>query len=787
MRALDRKLLREVGRLRGQIATIALVLASGLVSFLSLRGTYDGIRAARDAYYDRHRFAHVFASLERAPEHVARRIEALPGVAAAETRVVREVALPIEGMPRSASGLLVSLPDSGAPATNALALRQGRLPEPGREGEVVLLESFAGAHGLGPGHTVPAVLGGKLRQLRVVGVALSPEYVYAIRPGALADDPKRYAIVWMSRGPLAAAYQLDGAFNEVSLRLQPGASEAAVLSAVDRLLAPYGGVGAVGRRDQPSAKILEAELGQLAVLSSMVPLVFLLVAAFLVNLVLGRLIRIQRGEIAALKAIGYTNGELRRHYLGLVAIVLLPGTLLGTLGGAVLGDLVMDLYASVFRIPDLGFRLSGRLLALGALLSAAGAVSGALLAVRAAVSLPPAEAMRPPAPARYRRGLLERLGLAGLAGPTLMMIVREVERRPLHTALSSLGIAGAVALMILGRFGIDSLDAYLEGTLRREQRHDLAVGFVRPVSPRAVRELASIPGVRLVEPLRAVPARIRHGHRARETVLTGLPPGSTLRRLVDRAGGVAPLPAGGLVLEQQLATVLGLRVGDRAEVELREGSRAVTRPVVVGLHDGSVGLFAYAPQDLLAALAGDAGALTSALLLVDPRALPAVLERLRRSPEVADVTDLRADIERLRDMNLSMMNVWTAVSILLSASIIFGVVYNNARIAMAARSRDLATLRVLGLDRREISVILIGGLAIEVALAVPVGLWLGVRWASFFMQSVDQELFRWSVSVAPSTFLLATAATLLAAALSALWVRRSLDRLDLIAVLKTRE
>ena len=784
--ALNRKLLREVLRLKGQVLTIALVLASGMSSFIGMRGTYEALERAREAYYDRYRFAQVFATLERAPASLSRRIETLPGVALLDTRISEQVTLPIQGMPRPAYGRLLSLPASGR-GLNALALRGGRLPHADSDAEVAVLESFANAHGLRPGDELPAVLNGRLHQLRVVGTVLSPEFVYAIRPGAIVNDPQRYAVLWMSRSALESAFRLENAFNDVSLRLQPGASEAEVLASLDRVLAPYGGDGARPRRRQISDQMLTTELGQLATLGGMVPLVFLAVAAFLINLVLSRLISLQRPEIATLKAIGYSNREISWHYLGLVTIVLAPSAVLGLLGGLALGHLVLGIYGSIFGFPDLAFGNSLSLLASALLASAAAATFGALFAVRAATKLPPAEAMRPPAPARYRRGLVERLGLAALAGPSGLMVWREVQRRPLRTLLSSLGIAGAVALLVLGRFGLDSLDHYLEHTLEREQRQDLTVVFAHPVSQRVTGQLARIPGVLTAEGVRSVPVRARHQQRNRDSVLIGLPDGATLRQLVQRDGRVAPLAADGVLLTTALAAILGVGVGDRLELELREGERRTVRPVVAGLVDESVGLSIYVRSQVLAQLEGDERVISSVYLTVLPAFLPALEKRLRDSPQVIDVSDLRADIQRLRDMNSSVMDIWTLISITLAASVILGVVYNNARIALAARSRDLASLRVLGFSRAEISKILIGGLAIEVALAIPIGLWLGRRWGELFMGSVDQEMFRWVVVVAPSTYAMASFVALLAATASALWVRRSLDHLDLIAVLKTRE
>lgn len=784
---LTRKLLRETRRLLGQIATIALVLAGGITCFISLRGTYLSLEDARARYYEDRRFADVFARAERAPESLAARIEMLPSVEIVDTRIAEDVMLPLEGMRRPAYGRLVSVPHGREPGTNALHLRRGRLPERGRD-EAVVLESFAIAHGIGPGAVLPVVINGKLRDVRVVGVALSPEFVFAIRPGALADDPKRYAVLWMDRSVLAAAFQLEGAFNELTLRLQPGASEAPVRAAIDRILAPYGGTGAVGRDGQISHRVLEQELSQLAALAGMVPIVFLAVAAFLINMVLGRLIRLQRPEIATLKAVGYTNGEIGRHYLGLVTVVLLPGGMVGVACGVWLGRVVLGLYTQAFRFPVLEFQLSGSLVASALGASTVAAVLGALGAVRNAVKLPPAEAMRPPAPARYRRGLLERLRLGALFGPSGMMVLREIQRRPLRTLLSSLGIAGAVALIILGRFGWDSVTAYFEGTFRREQRHDLAVAFGKPAAPRVVGQLARMPGVVTAEGIRAVPVRVRHEHRSRDSVLMGLPEHATLRRLITRGGGYeVTVPEDGVLVTRTLGELLGLKVGDRPALEVREGERRTLRPVIVGFIDESIGLQVYGRADLVASLQGDEGAISSAVLKVDRENMADIEAALRRSPHVIDVSDAKADMERLFDMNASIINVWTFISILLASSVVFGVVYNNARISLAARARDLASLRVLGFSRREISSILLWGLAIEVLIAVPLGLWFGRYWSQQFMATVDQETFRWQVVIAPRTYALAVAVTALGAAASALLVRRKLDHLDLVSVLKARE
>ncbi|HTV24895.1 MAG TPA: FtsX-like permease family protein [Polyangiaceae bacterium] len=784
---LERKLFRELLQLKGQILTIALVVGSGITSFAALRGTYESLEASRSRYYDDRRFAHVFANAKRAPTDVARQVEALPGVAVVETRTTGEITLPVESLRRPAYGRLLSIPSGHEPATNAPHLRRGRWPERGAPDEVAVLESFAEAHGLAPGDRLDAVIEGRLRTLRITGVALSPEFVFAIRPGALAHDPKRYAVLWMERGAAASALGLEGAFNELSVRLEPGASEDEVKAGIDRLLAAHGGFGAFGRKDQISHRILSQELSQLHTLATMVPLIFLAVTVFLVNLVLGRLVHLQRTEIATLKAIGYSNRTLFAHYCSLVAAVVLPGGALGIIGGHALGSRVLALYERAFRFPTLEFRLSAAVVLIGLFASAGAALVGALGAVWSAAQLPPAVAMRPPAPAAYRQSRLDRWRMSALLSQSGRMVLREIQRRPLRSLLSALGMAGAAALLILGRFAWDSLLHYFDDTFLREQRQDLQVVFTKPLPPRAVGELGAWRGVRRAEGVRSVAVRARHEQRWRETVMIAIAPDATLRRLVSKAGAIAAAPRDGVVVSEALAQVLGFDIGDSLELLLREGERRTVSVPVVGTLDDAVGLGVYAPTELIASLERDAGAVSSVLLDVEPDAIASIEARLRQSPAVLDVSDVRDDMNRLLDMNAQVMDVWTAVSVLLAASVVFGVVYNNARITAAARSRELASLRVLGFTRREVSAILLYSLVIEVAVAIPVGLWLGGVWARWFMRSIDRESFRWQVVIAPETYLMVVVVVLTAAAASALWVRRSIDRLDLIGVLKSRE
>jgi putative ABC transport system permease protein len=785
--SLDRKVVRDLRALLGQGITIALVVAAGIAGFLALRATYASLEDSRDAYYDRYRFGHGFAQLERAPEVLARRLESIPGVALAYPRLVEPIRIPLEGVTQSPVGQIVSLPPGGVPPLNGIFLRSGRLPEPGRADEGLLLEAFAERWGFGPGDTIRIVASGALRPVVITGLATSPEFIYPIPAGgAVIPDDERFAVLWMDRGAVAPLFRMEGAFNDLVLRFHPDASERQILAEVDRILEPYGGLGSYGRALQPSNFILNGEFDQLRQFATVVPIIFLGVAAFLLNVVLSRLLHLQRTQIAALKALGYHNREIALHFLKMMSGVVLGGALLGVALGGWLGGATTRLYGAFFSFPVLEFRLGWEGPLLGILIALLAGGVGTFSALRKILKLSPAEAMSPEPPARYRPNVLERLGVGRLVGPAGRMVLREVGRRPVRTALSALGIALSLGILIVARYSNDALEFLIEEQFYRAWREEVTVTFAGPVPERAIRELAALPGVDRAEGIRITAARMWMGHRYRDVPLLGYPDEGVLRQLLGQ-DGVHPLPASGVVLTTKLAEVLGLQVGEEVRVTLREGRPGDVHLPVVGLVDEMFGLQGHMRLSELNTLLREAPRVSQALLAVDPQALEGLEARLARMPRVADVGSRSALVGRFREQSAQLLVVMMLILTVFASVIAAGVVYNNARVALSMRERDLASLRVLGFTRREISTILLGEMGVQVALAIPLGVWVGTRLAQGLAGSVDPERYRLPVILSPATYAYAIGIVLLASVLSALLVRRKLDHLDLIGVLKTRE
>ena len=784
MKTLRKKLVRDLWRLRYQCLTIAVLVGCGIASFVAAVAASASMQASRDAFYADARFADVFDHLERAPRPVLDRLRDLPGVAAVDGRVVGNFRLEVDGGSEPVVARFVSLGWPAEQRLNQTKIRAGRAVEPGSTDEIVVSEALAQAWGLGPGTEITAVINERRAKLHIVGIGVSPEFALAIGPTGLTD-PRHFGIVWMDEDALAKATNMAGAFNDVALQLAVGADEKETIRRVDRVLEPYGGLGAFGRADQPSAKLVEQKVAQLARLARTLPAVFLGIALFLLNVLLTRIVGTQREQIATLKALGYRTGELSQHYLEFAVVICGLGVLFG-IGLGVLGaHELLAVYARYFKFPAFIFRFDAWAIVGAAVVAFVAGVGGTMSAVRKAVAIPPAEAMRPEAPPAYHATSLDRWYRA--LPPIARMVLRDAQRRPLRLLLSAGSIALATAIVVAGSVFGDSIGEVLRLQFEVSHREAVTITLDDTRPWRAVRDVAHIPGVVNAEGERAVPVRLRAGPRFRTTAILGLRPDMDLLRLLDVEKRPLVLPPAGLSMSRVLADALGLHAGDEVEIEVLESDRRKLRVPVAALVDDLLGLFAYMDASDLARLLDEPPRVNVVLAAVEAHDIDEVTERLNALPRVASVS--RPDLDRGL-VFAQVADVFTVLSLMLAlfaTAIAVGVVYNNARIALEMRSRDLATMRILGFTRGELAALLLGEQAIQVVLGIAPGLLLGRKIGGLALATIDREMLRIPLSLSPPSYVSAVCVVTFAALASALIVRRRSDRLDLVAVLKARD
>ena len=785
MSPLDRKLLRDLVHLWGQMAAVTLVVTCGIGLFVTLRSMHRYLLETQAGYYEQYRFAEIFVQMKRAPLSVAAGIAALPEIVAAEPRIVVDVLLDVPGLPEPATGRLVSIPRDRPPALNALHLRRGRFLA-GRD-EVLVSEAFAKANHLSIGDTLGAVIHGRWQRLHIVGLALSPEYIYEIRgAGDIFPDNRRFGVIWMAYDDLAAAFDLKGAMNDLALSLAPGASEAGVIAALDRRLARYGSLGAYGREDHVSHRFVTDEITETQVTSLTIPAIFLGVTAFLLHIVMSRLVATQHDQIAVLKAFGYGDAAIGGHYLKLALVPVIVGGAAGSALGLWFAAGLAEVYSRFYQFPVLRYEPDPEILAIAFLIGGGSALFGAWDAARRAMALPPAEAMRPEAPARFRQGGLERLA-GDFASPETRILLRNLERRPWKALLSVLGVALAAAIVVLGWYAWDAIDLMKRVQFYTVQREDVTVVLREPSSAGVRHALSGLPGVLRVEPFRTVAARFRNGHHTYRSALQGLDPGGELRQIVDRDGRRHDLAAEGVLLTARLAERLAVRPGDRLTVEILEGARPVREVVVAGTVDEMIGMSAYLEMPALNRLMHEGETVSGAYLTVDKPFRQELYARLKRLPAVTGVGVRETALKGFESTLSESFRISITTLITFACVISFGVIYNGARIALSERGRELASLRILGFSRTQVASMLLGEQALLTLLALPLGAAIGFGVCALLALRFESDLFRMPLVVSARTYFFAFLTVAASAVASAYAVRRRLDRLDLVEVLKTRE
>jgi putative ABC transport system permease protein len=783
MRTLRHKLRHDLLAHRAQYLAIALVIAIGIATQVASSGLLVSLQDAREDFYLGHRFADVFAPLKRAPESEVARISALPGVHVAQPRIRTAGIISDPRLPEPGTVLLVSWPDQGL---NSVAMRSGRPPEAGSR-ELVVSSAFAEAWRLNPGDRLRMIVNGRMLEPVIVGSGDSPEFVYSIAPGDLLPDYRRHTVAWMDNDSLAALAGMQGAFNDLSLTLEPDASEGDVIAALDRQLAGFGATGAYGRDQQLSDRFIENEFEELNMHATVVPFIFLGSAAFLLHLVLTRRVRREREVIGMLKAFGYDNHVVGLHYLLLGFCVYAIGALAGVALGIWLGNLLASLYVDFFRFPGFRFAIDWGMTAVGLLIAGAAVTTGTLAGLAEAIRLPPAEAMRPPAPPRYGRRLALPPALRRRFGLPERMIIRHLAHAPAKSALTIAGLAIASALVTFSGFQRNAIDFMTRFHFELQDRSDLSLTFIEPAAGRSVQDLLREPGIRAVEPFRTVPVTLRHGHASYRTMLESWEAGSRLRRLLARDGKEVPLPTSGVLVSAQLAAMLGMQAGDRLDVEVMDGRRQRFSLNVAGLLDDYVGVGAYLSIDQLHRLLQEQDAVSGALLAVHSDDRAAVQARLAMLPQVAGISRRDARVESFYETFGQSLLIVAFVFLVIAGTLAFAMVFNAARTVFDERRRELATMRVLGMTRSEAAYILLAELLILTLLAVPGGMVLGYGLAAMLARAMQSELFRLPVILEASSYARATLVLFGAAALSMAWSTWDLAHLDVKEALAARD
>jgi len=787
VRALDRKLARDLWRLKWQAAAITLLIACGVAVMVMAYSAQKALVAAQAQFYQDTRFGDVFIQAKRAPLSLAADLRRLEGVTAVDARIVEAGLMAVPGLDRPAVATVISLPDTPRGGLNSVQLARGRMPDPARADEAVGLSTFLDAAKVRLGDRLTATIAGRAFNFTVVGAVNAPEYVFVPSPESLMPDDAHQGVFWAPRAAVERAAGMSGGFNSVSATLAAGASVPAALMELDRRLSPYGGRNAYARADQISHAFLQAELKELSTSAAIIPPVFLLVAAALVHILIARLVESEREQIGLLKAFGYSDLEASSTYVKLAAAIGLFGALIGAAAGGGFGVAIMDIYHDYFRFPELAPAFSWPSFAAAAAASMLAAMGGSLSAARRAARLSPAVAMQPPRPAAYRAGCLDRLIPAGAIDQATRMIVRNIERFPGRAAFAVAGLAASLTLLVGTQFVFDSLEAVIDQAYYRAQRWSQQVQFLEARAEGAVEEARRLPGAYAAEPVRLAAVRLKSHGREERLRLVGLEPGALMAQPLDAADRPIPFKGRGIIMSEALARRLGVRPGETVWLEFLEGHAAAAEVRVTALARDYSGLTAYMDRRELNRMLGDGDVANAAQLLVAADLRPAFYRAVAAIPQIIGASSRDDAVANWRQAMTQAFEMMMTFYVGFAAAIAFGVAYNTSRIALSERARDLATLRVLGFSESDCAWILFGELAVLTLVATPLGLLGGNALAQGLAASFSRDDLRLPMEITAKSYGISLSAYFIAVALAAMLVAGRIWRLDLVAVLKTRD
>ena len=790
MSVLNKKLFRGIWRARGQAIAVAMVVLCGAASYICMASAHRNLLLTRDTYYSEYRFADFEIHLERAPLRSVFKLENISGVRQARARIVKDVNVDIEGEDEPRIGRIVSMPERREPVLNDICLVAGRYFDKGVLNEVILSDRFAQSNGLALGDRIHISVGSKKHALRIVGLGLSPEYVYMIRNiQEMIPNLERFGILWVPNDFAETALAMEAACNNIIGLADAPERLDQILDDAEKLLEPYGVFAKTTREEQISSRFLADEIKGLEVSAKVVPAIFLGIAALILLVLLNRMVRKERTEIGLLKAYGHANASVAWYYLKFALVLAIAGCVGAFFVGQWLAKGMVGMYVEFYQFPLLRARIYPDVLARSMGISVVAAMLGALSAARHAVRIAPAESMRPEAPRHAHRIWLERFDLLWRnLSFTWKMIARNVSRNAFRAGLSVFGVAVSTGVIIMGFFSMDSLSYMLRFQFSEAQREDVKVNFPIERGKDAYYEVRRFDHVRRAEPVLQYPFEVRSRWRKKDTFVIGLPRHAQLQKLLDEKRREVDVGERGLVLSKHLAEDLGVNPGDSVTLKPLMGRITKEQQVTVSkVVRQYLGTSAYMNLDALSRLLDEPFAMNAALLRVDPDKEHALNVSLKDVVGVSAVEIKEDSYAAMLDTLASSMEIMSVTLCIFAGVIACAVIYNVTAVALAERQRELASLRVLGFTTAEVGRIVYHENFLLAALGILLGIPFGMSICWLLVELYDTELYRLPLHFEPRSFLVATILIIIFVVLANLAVRHKIARLDMVEVLKARE
>ncbi len=792
MSVLDRKLRRDLWHNKAMLLAVVLIVAVGVGCLSGFLATSKNLQSARSSYYQETFLADFWIDLKKAPTTVLPDLLDIPGVASLRARLVTSVMLDLDGVDRPISGQLLSMPPSQQDVINNVILMSGSYFTPGRRNEVLVNHDFATARNIAPGDTLRMVIHGQRKELHVVGTAISSEFVYLMPPGSIVPEPADYGVFYVKQQLAEDAMGFEGACNSLVGFLTPQARQnpQAVLDQLGTALKPYGVFATTPLAQQASNLALSSELSGLSTMATMMPLIFLSVAALVLNVLMTRLAEQQRSIVGTLKALGYGNAVIRAHFLKVGCIVGLCGGLAGCVLGYFMAAGLTVTYKSFFTFPRLDNLFYPGLMLLSVTIALVFGLLGTLRGVAHVTRLNPAEAMHEQPPTQGGSVFLERLPWFWRnLGFRWQLSLRNLFRNRVRTLVGVFAAAMGTALLVCTFGMVDSLQYMANFQFDKILLSDFQLTFRQELDQGAVYEMAATPGVVKVEPLLEVACDFLNGHRSKKGRIMGLVRGAQMTVPRDAKGNAVAVPSAGLLMSRRMAAILDVRPGDSLTITPTKGLQQPRTVRVAQIIDSMFGLSVYADYHYLNTLIHESAAVSALQLRTQmtPKQLRGFLKQCKQYPQLAGIGN--RDLQRglIQKSFVDKLGGMAYPLIFFGAIIFFGSILNASLIGILERKREIATYRVLGYTALEVGNlllrenILINGAGI--LLGLPLGWWM----LDGMAQQYQNDMYSMPCVIDPQSWIVSVVLAIVFVLLCQCIIQRSISRLNWNEALSMKE
>lgn len=776
-----KNLWREILSFKAQVFSIGIVVGIGIGVYFGFSTTYESLLESRDRFYQSAKLPDLFTRVSKAPNYLLSQIRGIEGTEQVEGRIEQDALISLPKMTEPGVGHFISIP-AGQPELSQLFLVKGRLPNPN---EILVSEGFFNAQTLKLGDSLFATLNGKQKEFSISGVAVSPEHIIAIQPGSPMPDDLHFAVIWIHQSVLESTLDMRASFNSLALTVKPNSSIERIKTEIDDLLSRYGGTNTYSRDKQISAVYVREELKQLSVQAQSIPIIFFLVAAFILNIVISRLVRTQRTQIATLKAVGHRNITISQYYFTLSFLIVLIGALFGILLGVWIGKNMVELYGYYYHFPILVYKFSFSRLFISILFGFGTAFIGTYSSLKKVFRLQPAEAMRPPAPISYANSWLENRGIFQFLKPQMRMVIRGIATSPFRSIMVGLGVSFSIVLLVLGLFWGDSLETLLMGQYGFRQKETGRIQLTREMQNSVVYQIARLPGVIEAEGYRTVPVEIKFNNERETSSIIGYPPNFKLSEVMDEDFNPIPLPTSGLHIGELLANKLGVQIGDQLDLEVLSSKKPkftlTVRQIIPSFFENNI---LTSRKELAQIMQTDD--LVNQVLFRSFGDSTELYTKLKEIPTVLSVTYKDSAMKVFYDTSAKFLLVFAFIFSLFAGAIAFGISYNNLRVTLSERDWEVSTLMILGFKNSEVFKILISEVFTLVIGFIPLGWVMGYYNAKWLLLKLSMEEFPIPFHVSQFTYFLSAIIVVGATGISFLLIFLRLKKLDLVATLKSR-